>query len=207
MAARLWIFQDGTPSFGFDAVIREQHARELTVPQEPTEAGFVVADHAYLQPDRLSIEAAVSDIALRPSASDPFASSASRSVKAFDLIRKLQESMEPFSVQTGLLLYDNMEITSFSADQDARTSSALIFRAEMTRIRITSTRTVTFPPRKKGKPARQGAKKVDNGTQAAQDVKDHPKPKAIFLQTLNSLGASDKSIGDFFGSFFPGATP
>lgn len=202
MPDRLWIFQDGTPSFGFDAVIREQHARELTVPQEPVESGFVVADHAYLQPDRLSIEAAVSDIALRPSTSDVFGSSQSRSVKAFDLIRKLQESMEPFSVQTGLLLYDNMEITSFSSDQEAATSSVLIFRAEMTRIKVNTTRTVTFPPRKKGKPARQGPKKVDNGTQASPDVKDQPKAKSIALKGLNSLGASDDAISSFIGNIF-----
>jgi hypothetical protein len=168
MPARLWIFQNGKPSFAFDAVIREQHARELTVPQEPVDTGYVISDHAFLMPDRLSIEAAVSDIALKPRTADPFASSKSRSVTAFSLIRGLQEALEPFSIQTGLLLYDSMMMTSFSGDQDAATDTALLFRAEFTRVKITSTRTITFPPRKQGKPARQGAKKVDNGNQSTK---------------------------------------
>lgn len=190
---RAWILGGLTPDFAFDAVIRESHTQEQVIPEEPVETGVVLSDHAYLRPARLSIEAAVSDIAFHPGdpdGDDPFASSTSRSVKAFDMILKLQASATPFSVQTGLKLYDNMMIVNLTTDQEAATSSALIFRAELQRVTPASTQTVTYPPRKPGKPAHQGANKVDNGQQTATNP-EATKRKSVLL----SITGLDSSLG------------
>lgn len=180
---RVWILGGLTPDFAFDCVIRESHVQEIEVPEEPVETGVVMSDHAYLKPARLSIEAAVSDLAFHPGdpdGDDPFASSTSRSIKAFDMLEKLQATFEPFSIQTGLKLYANMELMSLAADQDAATASGLLFRAELKQITIASTQTVTYPPRKLGKPAHQGANKVNNGQQTATNP-DAPKRKSVLL--------------------------
>ena len=115
-------------------------------------------------------------------------------MKAFDLITKLKRAGEPFSVLTGLKLYDNMMILDISTRQDAATSSALIFRAELKQVTITSTRTVTVPPRKPGKPARQAAKKVDNGTQTATDP-DANKRKSVLLSIFGPSSPTGQAIG------------
>ena len=106
------------------------------------------------------------------------------------MILKLQATFEPFGVQTGLKLYKNMELMSLSADQDAPTASGLLFRAELKQITIASTQTVMYPPRKLGKPAKQGANKVNNGQQAATNP-DAPKRKSVLL----SITGLDSSLG------------
>ncbi len=164
---RFWILGGLTPDFAFDAVLSEEHSQAATITTDPVETGFALSDHIYHEPDRLTVELAVSDYALHPSSDDPFASSTSRSAKAFDLISKVKRAGEPFSVVTGLKLYDNMMILNISCRQDAETSSAMIARVEFEQVTIANTQTVTVPPRKPGKPKHQGAPKVDNGTQTA----------------------------------------
>jgi hypothetical protein len=82
-----------------------------------------------------------------------------------------------------------MLINSISADQEAATSRGLIFRCELTQVTIRSTRTVTVPPRKHGKPSRVAAKKVDSGTQTAPAA-DAPARKSVLLNILG-LGTPD----------------
>jgi len=212
---RFWILGGLTPDFAFDAVLSEEHSQAATITTDPVETGFALSDHIYHEPDRLTVEIAVSDYALHPSTDDPFASSTSRSMKAFDLISKVKRAGEPISVVTGLKLYDNMMILNISCRQDAATASALIARVEFEQVTIANTRTVTVPPRKPGKPTRQGAKKVDSGTQTATDP-DANKRKSVLLSVLG-LGSSDGkaiSSGDTSGLsagikslLGPGASP
>lgn len=203
---RIWILGGLTPDFYFDAVLSEEHGLAATITDDPAETGLVFSDHIYHAPDRLTIEAAVSDIALHAGApdpddpfaegDDPFASSTSRSMKAFDLIRQLKLAGEPFSVQSGLRLYGNMLVENVNARQDAATGSALVFRAELKQVTITSTRTVTVPIRKPGKTARKGAAKVDNGTQPATT------PDAVkAMSALRSMGMSSPTATDLLKQF------
>lgn len=214
---RAWILGGLTPDFSFDCVIKEQHAQELAITEEPLETGVVLTDHVYLRPARLAIEAAVSDVAFHPGEQDPtnpqpnddpFASETSRSIKAYDLLLKLQASGEPFAVQTGLKLYPNMQIASLSGDQEAATASGLLFRAELQQITIASTRTVTFPPRKPGKPARQAAKKVDGGQKDAPKVTEETKAKSVLLSLGQSSDVAGKLAQSLLGlNLGGGATP
>lgn len=200
--ARIWILATGE-RFAFDAVVREQHAQDISVPQEPVEDGFVISDHAFAQPARLSIEAAISDTPLRPTTADPFASSISRSVKAYDLIKKLAKAAEPFTVVTGLERYTNMLITGLSADQEASTSGGLLFRAELLQVTIRSTRTVTVPPRKAGKPARVAAKKTDAGSQDAPDA-DAATRKSALLGIVGVSSVEGQAIANSNPNLSPG---
>ncbi|HSS39037.1 MAG TPA: hypothetical protein VLT58_09735 [Polyangia bacterium] len=194
MADRVWILSDGTV-FDFDAVLTEQHAQELAIPDEPLETGVEVADHAYLQPARLSIEAAVSDISFHANdLVETFESDTSRSAKAFDLLLKLQASFEPFSVQTGYKLYRNMQIVSLSADQTAQNGSGLIFRAELKQPTFVDTRTVTYTPRAKGKPARQAPKKTDGGQKDAPAVEDTGTKKSVLLNVVGAGSSTGVAI-------------
>lgn len=154
----------------FDAVLEEQHEITMEVTDNPVETGVVVSDHAYMNPKRVTITAGVSDVQLVAKADDPYLSGASRHREAFRLLKELQELREPFDVQTGLALYSNMVCTSIKTVQDKDTANILLFTAELREVIITSTQTVTYPPRVKGSTAQQAGKKRERGEQQGKQV-------------------------------------
>lgn len=194
LTERLWFFGSSSPPFSFDAVIRESHSSELTVTENPVETGVVIADHAFMQPLHLEIEAAVGDASVRltdpstgakiPDAQWLRGGQATRSVNAFAKLQALQAAAEPFSIQTGLRLYRNMVVRSLSAETDKDNATMLLFRASLTEVIRVSTETVTFTPRKVGKPNRQASKPVNGGDKNSQQVTDPKKAQSGLLQLI-----------------------
>ncbi len=181
-------------SFVFDAVFEETHEADLEVTDNPVETGVVVSDHAFMKPLRLSISAGVSDTPLAAVTDDPFASDAGRSRRAFEVLTELQRRAEPFAVQTGLKLYENMVITSIRTSQDKDTSGALFFTASLREVIIVYTQVVTYPPRKAGATKRQAGPKKDKGEQQGKEVTNESKKKKLRESAAHALG-----IQKFFG--------
>jgi len=187
-----------THAVSFDAVIREGHTSELEITENPIETGVVVSDHAYMKPQRLEVEGAVGDVWLYGkdqhgnTVEDTFRSDASRAGAAFGYLLTLQRLAEPFSVQTGLRLYPNMVITSLTADQDKETAAILIFKASLREVIRVGTRTVTYPPRKPGKPKLQAAPTVAAGK--AQSTPADPKAP---LMSVGTPKLSRQAIADY----------
>jgi len=158
---RVWLIPTSSEGVAGEQ-IAETHAVSF-------ETGVVVSDHAYMKPRRLELEGAVGDVWLYGkdqngnTVEDTFRSDASRAAAAFAYLASLQARAEPFSVQTGLRLYTNLVITSLTADQDAETAAILVFKASLREVIRVSTRTVTYPPRKPGKPKLQAAPTVAAG--------------------------------------------
>ena len=207
---RLWMFPSSSNGatqdvWAFDAVIRESHHSELTVTENPVETGNVIADHAFMAPMRLEIEAVVSDVYWGtvdaagnklPSDGDVWASAAGRGQNAFTLLQGLQASAVPFSVQTGLKLYENMVVTSLDADQDVSTANVLRFRATLREVQFVTTDTVTYPPRKDAKTTRQASKPVAGGEKKTEPVTD----QAQLQSTLVQMGVPGESAANFSSS-------
>lgn len=154
----------------FDAVFEETHESDLEVTDNPVETGVVVSDHAYMKPLRVKISAGVSDVRLDIFSEDPFASSAGRSRRAFELLTELQKKAEKFDVQTGLKLYKNMICTSIRASQDKDSSAALLFTAELREVIIVNTKVVAYKTMKAGATARQASPTADSGKQQVKEV-------------------------------------
>lgn len=169
----------------FDAVISEEHTSELEVTDSPVETGESISDHAYMKPKKLKIVAGVSDVILNPltrfSGADKFGAGDSRSVTAFKLLQELQETREPFNVQTGLKLYSNMVITSLSVTQDKESAKAAMFECHLREVIIVETQTVKYPPRSKAKQAR--ATKDSGKVQPKDAPKDKP-PSSTLNKTF-----------------------
>lgn len=178
----------------FDAVFEETHEADLEVTDNPVETGVVVSDHAFMKPLRLSISAGVSDTPLAVVTDDPFASDAGRSRRAFEVLTELQRRAEPFAMQTGLKLYENMVITSIRTSQDKDTSGALFFTASLREVIIVNTETVKYPPRKPGATKRQAGPKKHKGEQQGKEVTDESKKKKLRESAAHALG-----IQKFFG--------
>lgn len=200
------ILGGGQPPIAFDIVEMESHSAELQVTDNPVETGVVVSDHAFMKPRELEIRGVVSDTPLHgydPTTgalkADRFYSSSkqtSRSASAWEILRALQTSAEPFSIQTGLELYSSLVIVSLGADQDASTENGLVFRMRLREVIRRSTKTVTYPPRAAGKPHRQASKKAEGGEKKTDPVADQQKAKTLLKQALDSLTSDPtKALG------------
>jgi len=161
----------------FDAVISESHVSELQVTENPIETGVAIADHCFMRPLRVTINAVVSDLKL-PSASNIYDGSPSGRVRrAYEMLQQLQTDLagnvsQPFSVATGLRTYDNMVVVSLSATQDVTTARLLAFTAELVQVITVSTAYAAYTPPKPmpRKPTHQAAKPKEQGKQQPAPV-------------------------------------
>jgi hypothetical protein len=112
-----------------DVVVRELHESTLTITQNPVEFGADITDHAYVEPKRLRFDAVMAG-----NAADPTLVAAS-----YQALVRLQESREPFDVQTGLDIYRNMLIERIEVDRDKDNSRILLFRADLTEVILVDT--------------------------------------------------------------------
>jgi hypothetical protein len=172
----------------FDAVFEETHEADLEVTDNPVETGVVVSDHAFMKPLRVKISAGVSDTPLAAVTDDPFASDAGRSRRAFELLTELQKRAEPFDLQTGLKLYENMVCTSIRTSQDKDSSGALLFTAELREVIVVYTQVVTYPPRKPGATKRQAGPRKDKGEQQGKEVTEKPKKQSLSKKLADAIG-------------------
>lgn len=180
----------------FDAVFEETHEAELEVTDNPVETGVVVSDHAFMKPLKVTLSAGVTDTPLAVLSNDPFASDSGRSKRAYELLAELQRLAEPFDLQTGLKLYQNMICTSIRTSQDKDSDGALLFTASIREVIIVYTQVVQYPPRKKGATKRQAGAKKDKGEQQGKEVTSPAQRQSL----LNSIDkARSGSIGKLFG--------
>lgn len=114
-----------------DVVVREIHESDLTITTNPVEFGANVADHAYLEPKRLRIDAVAGSRS----------GIAANVAGAYQALQRLQESRQPFDVVTGLSLYRNMLVHRLIVDRDARFARVLFFSAELQEVIIVDTET------------------------------------------------------------------
>lgn len=156
--------------FIFDVTIQETHEIEYEITTNPLETGVSVGDHKYRLPYKLTIQGMVSDTPLHATAGtngvDQFTSTAStRSKAAFDAILSLGESTDFLTVQTGLKVYQNMQVKKFTTSQDKDSSRALLFTLDLLEVDVVTTQIVNLPPRRTGTTNRQASAKIPNGKQ------------------------------------------
>jgi hypothetical protein len=118
--------QDGGQLIGyfFDAVIRTEHSTILRITEHPIQSGANKSDHAYMLPVSLTMEIGVSD-AMDEIVSGQFSDNSSKSVSAYQVLKRLQRNRLPLQVMTRLELYQNMLIEHITTIDDSKTASAL----------------------------------------------------------------------------------
>lgn len=166
----------------FDATFKEDHEVSSTVTDNPIETGVSVSDHMYQNPTKYTLNAAVSNAAVH--GEDTFVSNVSRVAEAYKQLRALKDAAEPFDIQTGLTLYNNMVCLSIKVTQDKDTSQVLDFTAELREVIIVSTETVSYTPRK-GATKRQAGKVTDKGEQQGQEPK--PQKQSLLKKLTGSF--------------------
>jgi hypothetical protein len=194
---RYWLLADGL-TVAFDSTIREQHRSTSTLTDAPIETGSVFSDHIITQPKELAVDVAVSDIWAQQgdAAVDMFDSRAGRAARCWELLEDIKDAKTPFSVQTGFKLYKSMCIVGLDADQDKMSATVAFVRVTLREAIQTSTQTVTYPPRKAGKPKRTAAKPTSVGEKKSEQPGKTPEQrrslaKQAYMQYLGADSGVD----------------
>lgn len=107
-----------------DVVISEEHESEMEIAEHPVEKGAKISDHAWRLPYRVTLESAIAG---------------ERAVASFQQLLDVQSAAEPFSLVTGLKVYQNMLIKRLTATRDRENARILKFEAELQEVVIVST--------------------------------------------------------------------
>ena len=121
--------------FFFDGFLNVSHERRLTTTSNPVETGAAIVDHAYIEPAKITMRVIVSDVhqSLIPG---QFEGGYARHTQAWQLLKQLQADRIPMFVFTKLDIYENMLITSLSANDNCDTFESLIADVELTEIPV-----------------------------------------------------------------------
>lgn len=127
-----------SPSYGrftFDAVFRTDHMANVTLTQHPVQTGAAISDHAYSEPDEVTLEIGMSDAVSY--------AGTNHSVNAYSQLRAIMAKREPVTLITRLQSYKNMVITSMSAPDDYTTMNALKATIYFRQVEMVSVSTIT----------------------------------------------------------------
>lgn len=180
---------DGNRYF-FDAVFSAAHDLNIAVTSHPVQTGGAVADHAYIEPETVTLEIGMSDVMTGPATLSM--AGAGRAVNAYRMLRQFALLRKPLTLITRLNRYDSMLIETVAAEETADTMHAL--RAEITLKRLVMAQVAEVSVQQtasSGKicyePQRTSANAAycfssSGGTQAAYPVEEGTHVEAILWQ-------------------------
>ena len=185
-----------SPSYGnftFDAVLQTEHSYSVVVTEHPVMYGSEIADHAYDEPDEVSLKIGMTDVA---------EGGAGRSVNAFLQLRELMLAHEPLRLLTRLRVYDNMVITSMSVPDDYKTMHALQASISLRQVRTVpvSIITITYQAASKKRSSPVVDDDVEDDRSAYKQILDYGDTVKSQTNATNWWGG----IGGFLTSVFSG---
>lgn len=192
----------GTPAtnYVFDAILRGIHNRRLKKTQHPVLTGANMADHAYIEPARVTLEIGMSD-AMASYQASMWVGSSTKSISAWQFIKSLQVGITLVTLTTRLDTYYNMLVVDATAPDDYKTLHGLrgtIVLEETIAGLVASQATSSARPQATGSTASgsvQGT--APNAAQVAQNVIPSASyPDAATYPTVPGAGnVSSNSLG------------
>lgn len=125
----------------FDGFMTVAVNSELQVTSNPVETGASVVDHAYVKPQEITMTIRMSDC-LQSLVSGQFTGGWSRSINAYNVLKKIQQDRIPVAVLCRLGLFNNMLLTKITANDDSETYRALNCDVTLIEIPIARVKTV-----------------------------------------------------------------
>lgn len=126
----------------FDAIFHETHTTTVRMTEHPVQTGANIVDHAYMMPNRLSLEIGMSD-AMQSLVTTEWTGSYTKSVSAYQKLKELQKNRLPLTVHTRLNTYENMVIDSITTDDNFKTYHGLRATINMTQLLVAVVATVS----------------------------------------------------------------
>lgn len=176
-----------SPTFGrfiFDAVFSVDHSANVTVTTHPVQAGASVADHAYQEPDEVTLDIGMTDAAIGVETN--------HSVNAYTELREIMAKREPVTLVTRLKTYQNMVITSISAPDDVKTMNALkasIYFSQVKIVEVSIVRVQEITTSSKKSTSSSSSKSSSSKSSGSSGTKTSSTKK-----TTKSTTSSNKSV-------------
>lgn len=120
------LFSNSVGPVPVSVIKSESHQSSIEITEIPIEDGSSVSDHAYRNPNRVTLEV-VSEAA----------------VATYAALKALQVSRQPFTLVTGLYVYSNMLIKTLSPKRDAEFSSVFRGEIELQEVILVGTSTIS----------------------------------------------------------------
>lgn len=178
----------------FDAFLKVDHTSKLTITSHPVEEGANIADHAYLEPQTITMEIGMSDTCVSYVAGQ-FQQKYTRSVSAYDTLLKLQAERKPLTIHTRLKTYYNMLIENITAPDDYTTLFGLRVTVTLTEIITAKTQTVVIENKTSAEPQKTGTTKKGTVQPIAKKNISQPVQKKVEEKVVNRSVA--RSFGDW----------
>lgn len=105
-----------------DCVVSEKHASDVELTEIPIESGARITDHAFILPKKVTL-----DVIDR------------KAVATYNALVSLEEARTPFTLVTGLYVYQNMMITRLTPERDKEFGRVLRCTVELQEAIIVST--------------------------------------------------------------------
>lgn len=141
-----------------DVVIEEKHHDELVITDHPVEKGAIISDHAYKQPEEVTVKFGWSDSsnALNSLISGSIFSGLNSLQDIYAKLLKLQNDKQPFDLGTGKREYVDMLIKSLSVTTDVTSEAALMCTAVFRHVNYVFTATSTLDASAQASPEQTG---------------------------------------------------
>lgn len=127
----------------FDAVIKANHQRTIVKTSHPVLTGSNISDHYYVKPARVTLEIGMSD-SMASYSQGVWTGFSTKSISAWQIIKKLQINGTLITLTTRLDTYINMQILDATAPDDNKTKHAL--RATIVLEELLSASVQSVPP-------------------------------------------------------------
>ena len=173
----------------FDAVFKITHTSNVTVTTQPVQSGANIADHAYVEPDTVTLEIGMTDAAVD--------AEENHSVNAFNLLKAIMEEREPISVYTRLKSYIDMLVVAMAVDDDYTTSTALRANIMLQKIIMVDVGTVTV--QKTVSASKNNGNNNNNNNNKKEDKKDDTN-KSLLKEGYDDLSKAAPEIAETLAS-------
>lgn len=157
----------------FDAVLNTDHNTGVTPTEHPVQSGASISDHAFVNPEEITLEIGNSDV----HHSDGY------SAQSFQKLESIMEKRETVTLVTRLKTYTDMLITSISVPDNYETTYGLKATIIFKRIKVVTVATVQVQPMVSGSknPQSQG-NSPSAAAQAAADAEAERKQSILRQQ-------------------------
>jgi len=157
----------------FDAVLNTDHNTGVTPTEHPVQSGASISDHAFVNPEEITLEIGNSDV----HHSDGY------SAQSFQKLEDIMEKRETVTLVTRLKTYTDMLITSISVPDNYETTYGLKATIIFKRIKVVTVATVKVQPMVSGSknPKSQG-NSPSAAAQAAADAEAERKQSILRQQ-------------------------
>lgn len=125
----------------FDGFMNVDYTHELEITSNPVETGSSVSDHSYVKPAEIQMLIRMSDVH-QSLVKGQFTGGWSRSITAWNVLKKIQSDRIPVLVGTQLGMYYNMLIKTLQVQEDQSTYRGLYVTATLVELPVARVKTV-----------------------------------------------------------------